>query len=356
MTMPSINLGFCLWLDGETFNALLGRTFGIGPTWLNSGPPNQVHQGVIPGSGELAVTPGAGMTVNVAAGNCLIANSSGSTQGGYLVAMMTSGTLPVAAADPSNPRIDLVCATVVDNGNNTSFAEVQILTGTAAPNPSAPGLPANSLSLYEVTVPAGSATITAGNIASLVNLTVTAGGILPTYGLTGGGVPAGYPGAYIHDRQSGRLAHNTPSGVQQPHLLPFAPVTAAKTSGQNILISGEATVLSETVTTDGQTDLEITITWSGIDSADGEGVESRIQMQIYIDSTLAYQAWIDCPNGDGNTRSGGSIFYCTGGPLGNTPSAGEHTIAWKALASAFNGNIFASSISPMILRIRPVCQ
>lgn len=356
MSSPTINLGPAPWMDGPTFDALILRTFDIGAGWFNTGPPSQVHQGVIPGSGELVVTPGSGMTVDVAAGNCLIANSSGSTQGGYLVSMLTSGTLTVAAADPTNPRIDLVCATVVDNGDNTSYTMIQIITGTPAPSPAAPAPPANTLSLYEVTVPAGSTTISGGNIASFVNWTATAGGILPVYGLTGGALPAGYQGAYAHDRQSGRLVHNTPSGAAQPHLLPFAPVTAARTTSQNVLTSGESTVLSETITTDGQTDLEITLTWAGVLSADGAGVESRVEMQIYIDSTLTYQAWIDCPSGDSNTRTGGSIFYVTGGPLANTPSAASHTIAWKALGSAYNSAIYASSISPMILRIKPVCK
>ena len=348
----TINLGYCLWLDGETFNALLGRTMHIGATWFNTGPPNQVRGGVIPGSGEFTVTPGSGMNINVAAGNCLVPNTSGSTQGGYLLSMMSSGSLSVAASDPTNPRIDLVCATVSDVGSSSSFAEVQIITGTPAASPAAPALPASSITLYQVTVPATATSILTGNIASTLAWTVPAGGIMPAWGT--GTLPAGYAGAYAHDRSTGRLLHNSSSGVAQPHLLPFQGVTSSSTSAINILTSGESSVLTASVTTDGSTDIEITISWPGIYS--GSASPFRMTMRIYIDATQVGAFYLGSEYGDGNSRSGGSGVYFTSGALGTTPSMGTHTVKWAAIAFTTNGAIFGASYAPMQLRVKPVCK
>ena len=352
--MSTIDLGPAPWMDGPTFDALILRTFDIGATWFNTGPPSQVHQGVIPGSGELAVTPGSGMTVDVAAGNCLVANSSGSTQGGYLVSMLTSGTLTVAAADPTNPRIDLVCATVVDNGNDTSYAMIQIITGTPAPSPAAPALPANSLDLYEVTVPAGSVTITSGHIASFVNWTATAGGILPVYGLTGGALPAGYQGAYAHDRQSGRLVHNTPSGAAQPHVLPFQQAAVSRTSPVAVYLGSESTILTTTITTDGSTDIEVFYKWPGIYSNVGDPF--LFAMRLYIDATQVDATYVANQYGDNNARSGGTSLYVSGAGLGTTPSNGSHTIKWAAYGDDYNGFVDGASYAPLLMRVKAVCK
>lgn len=83
-------------------------------------------------------------------------------------------TATIATADPSNPRIDLVCAkfnvagtpdqnasnmvTIISSGTDTA------LKGTAAGAPSAPATPSNYLLLAQVTVGAGVTSIVQANI------------------------------------------------------------------------------------------------------------------------------------------------------------------------------------------------
>src|SRR5487761_663243 len=261
----SVNVGPLPWMDGPTFSSQVMRTLSTGATFFNSTATpnaNTVNGGVIPGSGEFAVTAGSGMSVNMAAGNCLIPSSAGATQGGYLLSLMTNVNLSIATSDPTNPRIDLVCATAVDNGNSTSYGEVQVVTGTPAPSPAAPSLPSSSIGLYTVTVPAGASSSSSFTIASVLGLTVPAGGVMPVYG--SGSAPQGYTGHYIHDRSSGRLLHNAPGGPAQPVLLPASPVMAYTTSPLAEGGTGEKTSLTTTITTDGSTDLKIYYKCGGV--------------------------------------------------------------------------------------------
>lgn len=67
--------------------------------------------------------------------------------------------LTIAAADPTDPRIDLVIA--------RQSGILDVVTGTPDPSPSAPALPAGATRLAAVTVGAGVTTITSGNIQDL---------------------------------------------------------------------------------------------------------------------------------------------------------------------------------------------
>jgi hypothetical protein len=101
----------------------------------------------------------------------------------------------ITTADPTNPRIDLVCATVRDayySGANNDVI-FQVIAGTPAGSPVAPSLPANSISLATVAVGAAVTQINSGDItdtrvSATTNLavgditSVTAGA-----GLSGGG-------------------------------------------------------------------------------------------------------------------------------------------------------------------------
>src|SRR5581483_7444458 len=75
-------------------------------------------------------------------------------------------SLAIAAANPSNPRIDLVIAQVQDAqySGATNNWQLAVVTGTAGASPAVPALPANSLPLASVWVPAASTNVTAGNI------------------------------------------------------------------------------------------------------------------------------------------------------------------------------------------------
>jgi divalent metal cation (Fe/Co/Zn/Cd) transporter len=103
--------------------------------------------GVVSG---LAVTPnnsGVSLNVNVAAGVVL---SNGAQ---FPIAAVTN--LAVAAANATNPRFDLVV---------TTTTTVSVVTGTAAANPVFPALPANSVALAAIYVPANATSITAASL------------------------------------------------------------------------------------------------------------------------------------------------------------------------------------------------
>jgi hypothetical protein len=108
--------------------------------------------------------------------------------------MTQQDTLTITTADPTNPRIDLVCATVRDafySGANNDVI-FQVIAGTPAGSPVAPSLPANSISLATVAVGAAVTQINTGNITDTrVDVTTNLAGDISSVtagaGLTGGG-------------------------------------------------------------------------------------------------------------------------------------------------------------------------
>ncbi len=105
-------------------------------------------------------------------------------------------TLTITTANPTNPRIDLVCMTVNDSFYTGSSNNVvlQVVAGTPAGSPVAPSLPANSISLATVAVAAGALSINSGNITDtrvLVTTNIPESGDISSVtagnGLSGGG-------------------------------------------------------------------------------------------------------------------------------------------------------------------------
>ena len=160
------------------------------PAWLQAGSytaenDRLVQQatfnttGII-GSSSMAVTQqgSPNMTVNVAAGWAAILGQTTSTQGVYVAYNDATYIATLTAADAVNPRIDRIVATVSDAAYTGSTNQVvfTVLTGTAAPSPTAPATPSNSISLCTIAVAANTTTITNANItdtrvATVSNLT-----------------------------------------------------------------------------------------------------------------------------------------------------------------------------------------
>ena len=177
------------------------------PSWLQAGSyPAQYDRltaqalwattGTI-GSSSLAVSANSpvGMSVRVASGWAAIVGTTTSNMGVYTIFNDATVVQTITTADPTNPRIDLVCATVRDayySGANNDVI-FQVIAGTPAGSPVAPSLPANSISLATVAVGAAVTQINSGDItdtrvSATTNLavgditSVTAGA-----GLSGGG-------------------------------------------------------------------------------------------------------------------------------------------------------------------------
>ena len=177
------------------------------PNWLQAGSyPAQFDRinqqalyattGII-GSSSLAVTANspAGMSVRVAAGWAAIIGTTTTDMGVYTIYNDAQATLTITTADPTNPRIDLICATVRDAYYSGAFNDVifQVIPGTPASSPVAPTLPDNSISLATVAVGAAVTQINSGNITNTrveVTTNLPVGditGVTAGTGLSGGG-------------------------------------------------------------------------------------------------------------------------------------------------------------------------
>ena len=120
------------------------------------------------GTGSLAVTQSAspGMSVSVAQGWGAVLGTTQTNMGVYMIYNDAATTLTVTAANATNPRIDLVCATVSDSyySGSTNTVAFSVIAGTPAVSPVAPTLPANSISLATIAVAANATQILNANI------------------------------------------------------------------------------------------------------------------------------------------------------------------------------------------------
>jgi hypothetical protein len=149
--------------------------------------------GGIVAAGDCQVSPpGSGLSVSVSPGEVICPGSSSSSQSGYYCRVSATMSLTIATANGTNPRIDLVCATVTDaayTGATNTFT-VQVLTGTPTSGATlsnlsgAPSLPTSSLALGYVLVPTSATNIVSGdikNVASLVQGQVSIANQLTNY-------------------------------------------------------------------------------------------------------------------------------------------------------------------------------
>ena len=178
------------------------------PSWLQNGshPAENDRLGTqalwattgIINSASLAVTQNSptGLSVLVASGWAAIVGTTQSNMGTYTTYNDATTVLSITTANPTNPRIDLVCATVRDAYYTGAFNDVilQVVAGTPAGSPVAPALPANSISLATVAVGAGATAITTANITDtrvLVTTNIPESGDISSVtagsGLSGGG-------------------------------------------------------------------------------------------------------------------------------------------------------------------------
>lgn len=126
------------------------------------------RDGILHGT-DLGVTQNGGgaMSVIVSSGFALISGTDSSpVQGQYHVYNDANVTVTVPTSNPSNPRIDLIVATIEDayyaGGSNTAI--LQDIAGTPAASPLVPATPADSLVLAHVYVGTGVGSILTANI------------------------------------------------------------------------------------------------------------------------------------------------------------------------------------------------
>lgn len=178
------------------------------PSWLQAGSyPAQYDRitaqalyattGII-GSSSMAVTQNspAGMSVRVASGWAAVIGTTTTNMGVYTAYNDATVTLTITTANPTLPRIDLVCMTIRDayySGANNDVI-YQVIAGTAAASPVAPTLPANSISLATIAVGAAVTSILTANITDTrvaVTTNLPVGDITEVQGGTGITVTSG---------------------------------------------------------------------------------------------------------------------------------------------------------------------
>ena len=148
------------WLQNGSHTAENDRLTTTGSLWGASG---------VVRSADLAVTASSGMNLSVAAGWAAILGTYQTNMGTYMAYNDGAATATITTADPSNPRIDVVCITVNDaaySGSLNSVA-INVVKGTAAGSPTVPSTPTNSIALAQVAVAAGATAITSGNITDV---------------------------------------------------------------------------------------------------------------------------------------------------------------------------------------------
>jgi hypothetical protein len=356
----SVTTSLPMWLAGCTYDGDSGNDlrnsmvtamfYDEGIVAGGSGTEIGVLGGVIGGAG-LVVNAGTGMTVTVQPGSFVVPVTAEPAAGGYVSTLPSQATLTVATADPSNPRIDIVVAYVNDLGTSGSGGAVEIVTGTAAPSPAAPAAPANSIILCQVNVPAGSTSVSEGNMTDERPFTTATGGVL----VAAKGSVTGYIGMLAYDKASNSFYHNSNAGVAQMHTLPWAPQSAALTTNTTVDADATEPLVSVTITTDGSTDIECTYKWSGIEQA--TVTDSQLEIQLLIDGTQVDGAWVASGLAAGFNNQAGCIVYRTSGALGTTPAAGTHTVAMQAVNTSGGGNVIVvlgHPGRPLYLYVKPV--
>lgn len=118
--------------------------------------------GVFSSAEDFPVTAAGGLTVTVGAGRGWVHPSRFT---GYSITKRETDTLTMPLADPSLPRIDRI---VMRYDAGARAASLQVLQGTASSTPTAPAISRTELiydlCLAEITRPAGSTSITTGQI------------------------------------------------------------------------------------------------------------------------------------------------------------------------------------------------
>lgn len=184
--MSEVNPPSFLQNAGSTHTAEITREImnvltGGGQT---SGSTQRARGGVNPILGlSMGVTQNGSpnMSVQVTSGHALVPGSENSKQALYSCFNDASVNKTIAAADPSLPRIDIVVAKVQDSfySGVTNTWSIAVVTGTPASSPAVPSAPANSITLAQVLVGAGVASIVNANITDTRPWLSAAGGIVP---------------------------------------------------------------------------------------------------------------------------------------------------------------------------------
>lgn len=150
---------------------------------------------VAPASMEVTANSPVAMNVYVADGWAVVVGDIQPDMGAYVFYNDAPVLLTITTANSTNPRWDLIVATVNDSyySGSTDNVIYQVIAGTPASSPTVPTTPQNSIALAKVYVAAGALAINPADITDL-RVSVTTNlpigditGVTAGTGLTGGG-------------------------------------------------------------------------------------------------------------------------------------------------------------------------
>lgn len=167
--------------------ALMGAPIDAFTNAIQTNAAIGAHGVIATGSGQFQVTQNGtpNMSVNVAQGRAVIraGNAASTLAGVYTVLNDAPVNVAISAADPTNPRIDLVVVQVrnaAEYGEAANDVRITVITGTPAAVPATPSLALfpNALVLAEVRVNAAVSSITNANITDRRSYASAIGGML----------------------------------------------------------------------------------------------------------------------------------------------------------------------------------
>ena len=305
------NCGYPAFLDGMTWTGLLARQYDVGPSVLDSGVSASALTpagGVYPSQGaNLAVTAGTGMSVNVAAGYCVVPSTT-AQYGAYRFGLMSSGVLTVASNETGSTRQDYVLAYVNDLASSSSTAVIEYVTGTTSP----PSVPASSIILAQVAVPNGAGSIVSGDLTDKRAWTCAPGGIL--YLPTAAAAIAAPSSQFFWETDISQLVQG---GGTAGSVTAYQQVTPEQVEA---VYSAPAYDPYVEIFADGMTDFEIYYEREDDPGSANTTGYVRLRIDYHTVDTTYFQDVTELPGRFG-------VTYYTSSRQGTTPSAGYHTVS-----------------------------
>lgn len=159
----------------------LNVRLGLGALLVPDRDPLSARPGVRPDGLAVTALGTPGNAVQVALGVAFVRGSTITNQGVYICPNDSTEQLAVTPANATNPRIDLVVARVYDaaHAGATNEWQLEVVTGNPAASPVEPAVPASSVVLARIDVPAAAANITNAMITDRRPWSVGLGGVLP---------------------------------------------------------------------------------------------------------------------------------------------------------------------------------
>lgn len=344
-------------LQNASHAASVFRNASTAP-WVESGP-------ILPNEMWVAAQSTPNMSVQVGPGRAMVAGTQVSaptllpsgtalftTQGMYTVLNDAPVSLTIAAADPTNPRIDVAYVAVQDSfysGSNNQ-AVLGVVTGTPAPTPSVPAVPVNAVALGNVAVAANATSITNGNITNLTSPAVLSGSYVPVPTLAQLKtftplMPRTHATVYADSTGTNNGDYVFLGGVW----LPVLPIVAVNTSGTQGGITTATTVtgLSVSITLGAATDLQIRV---GLQTY-GLSTDDVVQIDIMDGATNVGQITRQANSSPSATATSN---YQNGEIHLLAVAAGTHTYTVQVTRVAGSGTLTVapSTLAPSFLAVQ----